>query len=273
MLGYEGPNETMIRDARDALIEIGEDAVDELVDAVDSKNEQISINAIWILGELKDPRAIEPLIAALDNGNMENDALNALCRIGDISTIDVLSKYMDEEIVIKGGLVEINVKYIDPVIYGEGVDAAPYDPVKLGPHPVVIADEASFEVFRAAEGYHPDDPENWNALLPLDWQPLDDPESVELVLCWGEISEVTIDTAVYRGLSDSVKGERVCERRTVILREAATGDIIASETILGETPKKFPDSVSGSMDDFAYKGEWTAEILIDWLRPYVEGTA
>ncbi len=260
--------------AYEALLEIGEDAVDELIGAIDHKNDQISAYAMQLLGEIKDPRAIDPLIEALDDPRLEENALYALCRFGDIDTLDVLMDYADEKVVAEGGLVEINVKYVEPVITGRGVDAAPYNPEEPGPHPVVITDSEPFKTFRAPYGDRPTYSENWNAFLPTEWQPLGDPGATELVLCWGEVDEGTIESAVYRSDSGtSIRGKRVVEKREVILREAATGEIVASDVIRGETPEKFPSFVSNFGGDFTYKGEVTAEIIIEWLRAYVEGGA
>ena len=52
-----------------ALVEIGKPAVLPLISATKNENDQIRIEAVKILGELKDNRAIEPLIDALNDGN------------------------------------------------------------------------------------------------------------------------------------------------------------------------------------------------------------
>ncbi len=255
-------------DAYDALLEIGKPAVDALINAINNNNETIRDSAIRLLGEIKDERAIEPLATALGNEELKSNALYSICRIGSVEAIDILSNYMNEDIVLKGGLVEINVNYVESVCSGQGIEATPYQSQEPGIHPVIIVDERPFESFRAY-GYE-DDPLNWNEYLPLDWQALGSPQEIELVLCWGDAEEIVIESATY-GTNDPVYGTRAQEKKTVILREAVTGNVIAQADLLGEEPDALPGGVYVT-EDFKYVGGVTPDILIEWLRPYVEIT-
>lgn len=266
-LAYEGPEEgRVVPAAQEALRQLGPAAVEPLIEAITSKNERISSLSMRLLGELKDQRAIDPLVAALDDEDLRDGALFALCWIGDIDTIEVLMKYKEREVVTDLGLVEINVKYIQPVLSGQRVDAAAYRPGTSGTHPVVIADEKPF--FATRLGGFKGDPENWNALMPVSWRALGEPRSVELVLCWDKIEHLTLETTVY---GNGAKGTRTQQKRTVSLRAAATGEVVATAALKGGKPPLFQGFIGESDDqDFFLDGGFEAEILIEWLRPFVE---
>jgi HEAT repeat protein len=56
--------------AKDSLVKIGEPAVEPLIAALNSKNENVRLFAVWALEGIGDPRAVEPLIQAF---NMSSD--------------------------------------------------------------------------------------------------------------------------------------------------------------------------------------------------------
>jgi HEAT repeat protein len=86
-LGYAGVG----REAARALALIGEPAVEPLIAALRNEDADIRMNAAWALGEIKDPRAIEPLLEAAEYrppgrllpGLAQDAAKNALVRIGE----------------------------------------------------------------------------------------------------------------------------------------------------------------------------------------------
>jgi len=267
-LVYGGDEDANLRaDAYTALREMGTEAVDPLIDAIGDADAGIRKDAVALLGEIKDPRAVEPLTAALANDELETSALYALCKIGDVRSVDVLKKYIDDDMVAEGGLVEINVNYVQPVVSGEGVDAAAYRQDTKGPHPVVIMDEQPFAKFRAIRLKN--EPENWNALMPRSWQALGEPDKIQLVLCWDKIEEKTVESTTY---GNGAHGTRVQQERTVTLREAATGDVVATTVLLGEKPEQFREFIPESLESVKIDGGFSEEILIEWLKPYVEGT-
>jgi hypothetical protein len=59
------------------------------------------------------------------------------------------------------------------------------------------------------------------------------------------------------------------EERTVTLREAATGEIVTTDVILGDEPLALTTFITEEQD-FIRIGRVTPEILINWLRPYIE---
>lgn len=270
-LGYENDQETdAISIARRegawrALVEIGSPAIDPLIEALGDKNVNIRRFAAGILGDIKDPKAAEALVDALDDEMLEPIALDSLCKIGDPSTAKAFLEYIDQDEVANGCLIDINVNYVQPVINGTGVAAAVYQPDTPGTHPVVIADERPFSGFRTEPSE--DDPPNWNAEIPIAWRALGEPESIQLVLVWEKIDYVEIESIDY---SNGVTGKRMREERTVTLREAATGDIITTDVILGEEPPALTTFIYNQDEDFIRYGNVTLEILINWLRPFVE---
>lgn len=52
------------------LSERGTAVLDRVLEALNDPDEEIRAGAAWVLGELKDPRAIEPLQKAMDDENM-----------------------------------------------------------------------------------------------------------------------------------------------------------------------------------------------------------
>lgn len=69
--------------AADVLIKIGEASVEPLIKALEGDSEEAKGSAIWALSEIKDTRAVEPLIEALDDRewNIRENAHNALSNI------------------------------------------------------------------------------------------------------------------------------------------------------------------------------------------------
>jgi hypothetical protein len=264
---YEGSEEgRVVPAAYDALREMGAPAVEPLIKVIGDRRERLSSFALRLLGDIKDPRAVDPLVAALADDKLEEAALFQLCRIADMRTIGVMMNYLDQQVVAEGGLVEINVNYVEPVLSGRRVTAAAYHVDEPGPHMVVIADERPFADFRMmhAKG----DPENWNALMPPSWQPLGKPESIQLVLCWEGSRQIEVETSRH---ADDIVGTRVREQRSVALREAATGNVVATAVLEGPQPDKFPEFI-GVDQDFTISGGFSKDLLIAWLKPFVEGS-
>ncbi len=79
-------------DAQNALVEIGDPAVDPLLSALDSPDSQINALIVSILGSMREPRAVEPLITLLgtDNHYLLTVVIGALGKIGDTRAVDPL---------------------------------------------------------------------------------------------------------------------------------------------------------------------------------------
>jgi HEAT repeat protein len=58
--------------AREALVKIGKPAVEPLIMALKDEDEDVRYAAAYALGEIKDPRAVEPLIKALFTDDSSN---------------------------------------------------------------------------------------------------------------------------------------------------------------------------------------------------------
>jgi hypothetical protein len=248
-----------------ALVEIGDPAVEPLIKGLSDKNVNVRRFSAGILGDIGDMRAADALVNALSDSMVEFNALESLCKIGAASSAKALFEYIDRDEVKNGGLIEINVNYVQPVVSGHGIVAAAYLPGTQEVHPVVVTDERPFSESRANPSV--DDPPNWNALIPEAWRALGEPESIQLVLCWDKVQDVELESVDY---SNGVTGKRVREECTVTLREASTGEIVAQDVILGTEPASLQTFVTEEKD-FRHYGMVTPEILVDWLRPYVEG--
>jgi HEAT repeat protein len=84
-------------EAAKALIEIGEKAVEPLIHTLRKEYEVREIVA-WILGEIGDRRAAEPLIEALkdSDSDFKEEAKNSLVKIGE-PAVDYLIKALSNE--------------------------------------------------------------------------------------------------------------------------------------------------------------------------------
>ena len=81
-----------------ALVGIGSEAVESLIDVVRSGNrsERTVRNAILVLGEIGDKRAVQPLLDQLSSQAYKISAIHALGRLGDTRVIQELEKIAAE---------------------------------------------------------------------------------------------------------------------------------------------------------------------------------
>lgn len=75
---------------RDMLKQMGQKAVDALVEALRVEDAKYRQRAATALGEIGDPRAVEPLIAMFMAGNVPGAAAQALGRLGDVRAVEPL---------------------------------------------------------------------------------------------------------------------------------------------------------------------------------------
>jgi HEAT repeat protein len=86
--------------AREALEKIGSPAVGPLISAIKAENTNVRINAVWVLGDIKDDQAVEPLIAALqdeDNEVVRQNAAYGLGQIGHPRAVEALILALKDE--------------------------------------------------------------------------------------------------------------------------------------------------------------------------------
>jgi HEAT repeat protein len=97
-LGWLGLTRTN-KEAQEALVKIGEPAVEPLIASLRSKNLKIRVRAAIVLGEIKDLRAVEPLIAALKDKKylIRASAVAALAQIDDPRAIEPLIAALKDE--------------------------------------------------------------------------------------------------------------------------------------------------------------------------------
>jgi len=98
--------------AQETLIKIGKPAVEPLIVVLSDENPQVRINAIYSLGEIKDSRAIEPLLRILkeDEDILSDASRSALSKMGS-STIDLFIELLHDE------NPRIRIKAIDGLTY------------------------------------------------------------------------------------------------------------------------------------------------------------
>lgn len=145
-------------------------------------------------------------------------------------------------------------KALRDVVDGKGVlDAAVYDKNKLGIHPIILITQI-------------DDVDEWNSKLPATWRPLNVSQT-ELV---AQIAyqDVVVETNLqWFKKAGYVRFYRIRVNLDVVLREARTGEIIASAFFTGGDPPRFPMYPEHQ----AYYGDGVPyEVLMTWLKLYVE---
>jgi bilin biosynthesis protein len=86
------------KNAAGALIKIGEPAVEMIIDALVDENWRVRWHSAEILGEIKDDRAVKPLINSLndENNGVRSNSIIALIEIGEPAVV-VLIDALDDE--------------------------------------------------------------------------------------------------------------------------------------------------------------------------------
>ena len=139
---------------------------------------------------------------------------------------------------------------------GEGVaEAAEYQRNEPGPHLIVLLTDKGEA--------HP-----WNEYLRPEWKP-DQISKVELVGTITYTSEV-VATQKYHGCgqSSAIIVSRIRRNIVVVLYEAKTGDVVSSETFLGDDPPGFPRSLHcGQYSLYGDSAPYT--VIQEWLRPFI----
>jgi HEAT repeat protein len=119
----------------ETLCEIGDPAVQPLIAALEDKTSEVQESAAEALGALADPRAVEPLVAALAHAGIRSAALGALGDIGDPRAVDAVVNALTDEngwvrVVAAKALGKIgDPRAVDPLVHtmtdaGEGVPRA-----------------------------------------------------------------------------------------------------------------------------------------------------
>ncbi len=97
-------NDEFLEDATDALVELGEPAIEKLVAALRDKNENIRKQAVIALGRIKSDRAFDPLVEMLQDKDwyIRLTAAAALEKIGDERGREAIKPLMkDPDLVVK----------------------------------------------------------------------------------------------------------------------------------------------------------------------------
>jgi HEAT repeat protein len=89
-------NKYIGRDVAGVLVKIGSAAVEPLIEALQDEDREVRKRAILALGRMRDTRAVEPLIAALDDRMAIGEVAKALEKIGDVRAADPLARRLPD---------------------------------------------------------------------------------------------------------------------------------------------------------------------------------
>jgi HEAT repeat protein len=239
----EGENALARSWAIGALVQIGTPAVESLIAILESEGALSSV--LYILGEIGDPSAVEPLIAAL-----ENEPFLTQVRIAK-----VLKEFSTSE------ADEAAERYLSPLrllSVGRGVEEmATYG--GSAPHPILILDVSSSD-------YIDDDTYE----LLSEWMPASI-HDIELVVLFSEYEWVTIETCKYEGGRVAYRKQGQVE---VYVFEAQTGTLVAEKVFIGPLPDEcslFEEFYEGSSEKTIQGDRVPFEEIQQWLSEYVEG--
>lgn len=86
-----------IRDyAAKSLVRIGNMSVDPLIGVLNNSSTEAKYSAIWALGEIKDTKATEPLIALLRDENLNIAVIRSLSKIKDVNSVEPLITLLND---------------------------------------------------------------------------------------------------------------------------------------------------------------------------------
>lgn len=93
-----------------------------------------------------------------------------------------------------------------------------------------------------------------------------DIRKIELVVCVASLQEIDTEICSYIGTSRQIK--RIFLGRVVTLREARTGQILASQTFQGTQPPLCPGSIgpTDKLPEELRGGDITATDVVEWLK-------
>jgi len=92
----------------EALSEIGEPAVEPLIQALNDRNFIVRSAAAWVFCVIKDPRAVEPLIQALkdEDGGVKRGAAVALGEINDPRAVEPLIQALKDDSSVRSSAAD-----------------------------------------------------------------------------------------------------------------------------------------------------------------------
>ncbi len=114
-------DDTLAEEAKDALVPIGEPAVEPLLAALEGATGRMRRDVLWVLGMIRDRRATQPLIAALKDEDPETRAV-AILGLGcvrDERGVEPLLEAMREDRFadnVAAALADIGEPAVDPLI-------------------------------------------------------------------------------------------------------------------------------------------------------------
>ena len=93
----------MRQSAAEALSDIGDAAVEPLIEVLETGLRETQEKAAYAIGNIGDPRAIEPLIKALSIGwkTLQQNAIEALGKIGEPAVWPLIETLSDSDIDVR----------------------------------------------------------------------------------------------------------------------------------------------------------------------------
>jgi HEAT repeat protein len=94
----------VVEDAMGQLELKGNEAVDQLIDALSNRKKNIRMHAATLLGAIGDAKAIDPLIATLKDNNklVRREASTALSRMGEPAVEPLIATLDDDDWRVRG---------------------------------------------------------------------------------------------------------------------------------------------------------------------------
>lgn len=89
------------------MYEIGGPAVESLIPVLKDKHSRVRSEAAVVLGNIKDPRAVEPLIAAIKDTQVRWDAARALVKIGGPAVEPLIAALKDKDRLARQGAAAV----------------------------------------------------------------------------------------------------------------------------------------------------------------------
>ena len=286
---------------QDVLASMGSIAVSSVIELLDDSSAAVRFNAVNILGQIDDERAMASLIEALGDpdvsvrykavkalGNLQvmeaveplvnclsdedwyvqEAALEALTSIG-IPAVDLLMEMYHDQTTTDQGLLASAIKSI----FRENEDAIAEVAVSVCLGEAVV-DAAEYN--RNEGDAHPSvvidadgDVHSWTYQLPVEWLPFS-PEMLQLVVCLGEEEKQAIQVCEYYYTgsgADAPSITRYQYEQSAVLYEAFTGNILTATTLNGALPDACPQSISSSITSITGDDVVISE-LANWLQNF-----
>ncbi len=179
--------------AEEALIKIGSPAVELLIAALKEENWGVRVGTVSVLGEIRDVRALQPLIGTLRyEGMAKGEAGEALIKFGDAALRPLLYALKNnDDPAIRSGAAAVLTEFSDPLIVPALIEALQQDKDAL------VRQSAVYVLSKKPDA---------RAIEPL-ITALEDPDPAvreETVRALGEIGAIISSTLIVEALTEAL---------------------------------------------------------------------